>query len=117
MNLEDIARKAGVSRSTVSRVINRELHVSERTRQRVQDVIDAERFQPNHAARALAKQRTEIIGVAIPDHVKIFFTNNSYFPMLLQGIGEATHELDYSMLLWLGHTTGEDQDHLLRKLS
>jgi len=52
-NLEDIARKAGVSRSTVSRVINNEPYVSERTRAKVQAVIEAEGFSPNPAARML----------------------------------------------------------------
>jgi LacI family transcriptional regulator len=116
MNLEDIARKAGVSRSTVSRVINNDRYVSEETRKHVQTVIDRERFQPNHAARALVKRRTEIIGVLIPHSVNIFFTDNSYFPMLLQGIGEAAHERDHAMLLWLGQT-GEDSEHLIRKIS
>lgn len=116
MNLEDIAEKAGVSRSTVSRVINRDRNVSELTRKRVQDVIDRERFQPNHAARALVKRRTEIIGVVIAHSVNVFFTDNSYFPMMLQGIGEAIHARDYAMLLWLGQG-GDDQDRLINKIT
>ncbi len=116
MNLEDIARKAGVSRSTVSRVINNDPYVSDRTRKHVQDVIDQERFQPNHAARALVKRHTEIIGVVIPDNVNVFFTDNSYWPMILQGIGEATHDRDYAMLLWIGQT-GEDSEQFIRKIT
>lgn len=116
MNLEDIARKAGVSRSTVSRVINNDPYVSERTRKHVQNVIDEERFQPNHAARALVKRRADIIGVVIPNNVNVFFTDNSYWPMVLQGIGEATHELNYGMLLWIGQT-GEDSEHFIRKIT
>ena len=116
MNLEDIARKAGVSRSTVSRVVNNDRYVSERTRKQVQRVIDQERFQPNHAARALVKRRTEIIGVVIPNNVNVFFTDNSYFPMLLQGIGEAAHERDHAMLLWLGQGN-EDSDRFIRKIT
>lgn len=116
MNLEDIAKKAGVSRSTVSRVINGEPGVREATRVRVQAVIDRERFQPNHAARALATRHTDIIGVVIPNHVNVFFTDNSYFPMLLQGIGEATHELDYAMLLWLGQN-GKENERSISKIT
>ncbi len=52
LNLEDIAAKAGVSRSTVSRVINNSPYVSAQTRQRVLAVIEAEGFAPNPAARA-----------------------------------------------------------------
>lgn len=104
MNLEDIARKAGVSRSTVSRVINNEHDVSERTRQRVLAVIEQERFQPNPAARALVTRRSNIIGVAIPQTANVFFGDNSYFPMLLQGIAEGLNQHDYAMLLWLAES-------------
>jgi len=115
MNLEDIAKKAGVSRSTVSRVINEEPYVSERTRQRVMRVIEQERFQPNPAARALVTRRTEVIGVVIPTVENIFFADNSYFPMLLAGINDITRELDYGMLLWLGQAT-DYRDRFLNKI-
>ncbi len=101
MNLEDIARKANVSRSTVSRVINDDPHVSEGTRKRVLAVIEQEQFQPNPAARALVTRRSNIIGVTIPQTVNVFFGDNSYFPMLLQGIAEAANKHNRAMLLWL----------------
>lgn len=104
MNLEDIARKAGVSRSTVSRVINHEPGVKDSTRRRVMTVIEQENFQPNPAARALVTRRTGIIGVAIPQTTNVFYGDNSYFPMLLQGFAEAINRRDYSMLLWLAET-------------
>ncbi|MCC6615967.1 MAG: LacI family DNA-binding transcriptional regulator [Anaerolineae bacterium] len=104
MNLEDIARKAGVSRSTVSRVINNERYVSEPVRQRVLTVIEQEQFQPNPAARALVTRRSKIIGVAIPQTTNVFFGDNSYFPMLLQGVAETVNQLDYAMLLWLAES-------------
>ncbi|MCA9910238.1 MAG: LacI family DNA-binding transcriptional regulator [Anaerolineae bacterium] len=104
MNLEDIAKKAGVSRSTVSRVINNERYVSQSVRQRVLDVIEREQFQPNPAARALVTRRSNIIGVSIPQTMNVFFGDNSYFPMLLQGIAEAVNRLDYAMLLWLAES-------------
>jgi LacI family transcriptional regulator len=104
MNLEDIARKAGVSRSTVSRVINEEPHVSDRTRQRVLRIIQQEDFQPNPAARALVTRRSNILGVAIPQTMNVFFGDNSYYPMLLQGIAEMSNKLDYGMLLWLAES-------------
>ena len=116
MNLEDIAKKAGVSRSTVSRVINNDRYVSSDTRERVMRVIEQENFQPNPAARALVTRRTEIIGVVIPNTENIFFTDNSYFPMLLAGLGEATRLRDYAMLLWLGELTNKDE-HWIRKIS
>ena len=49
LNLEDIARKAGVSRSTVSRVINNNRHVSDRTREKVLAVVNEVGFSPIRA--------------------------------------------------------------------
>jgi DNA-binding LacI/PurR family transcriptional regulator len=115
MNLEDIAAKAGVSRSTVSRVINNEPYVSEKTRQRVLTVIEQEGFAPNPAARALVTQRTHVIGVVIPHVPIVVFEDAYYFPTLLQGVARITHERDYAMLLWLGQA-GEDADHFYSRI-
>jgi LacI family transcriptional regulator len=112
MNLEDIAQKAGVSRSTVSRVINNDPHVSAKTREKVLRIIERERFQPNPAARTLVTRRTGIIGVVIPAGENIFFTDNSYFPMILAGLNEATRAADYAMLLWLGESAARDEPHI-----
>lgn len=108
MNLEDIAAKAGVSRSTVSRVINNEPYVSQKTRQRVMAVIEQEGFSPNPAARALVTQRHRVIGVVIPQIPIIVFEDAYYFPTLLQGVSTVTHQLDYAMLLWLSQSDRED---------
>jgi len=116
MNLEDIAKKAGVSRSTVSRVINDDPKVAPETRERVLKIIQKERFSPNPAARALVTRRTEIVGVIIPSFENIFFTDNSYFPMLLAGFNDATRTADYAMLLWLGEVAADDV-RLMSKIS
>jgi LacI family transcriptional regulator len=116
MNLEDIARKAGVSRSTVSRVINQDRYVSDLTRERVMAVIQQERFHPHAAARALVTRRTQIISVVITNDMTIFFGDNTYFPMLLQGISEGLLERDYAMLLWLGQAD-KNADDLVQRVS
>ncbi|MDW8300457.1 MAG: LacI family DNA-binding transcriptional regulator, partial [Anaerolineae bacterium] len=111
-----IARKAGVSRSTVSRVINDSPNVSEQTRQRVLAIIEQENFHPNAAARALVKRRTDILGVVIPTSSNVFLSDNNYYPLILAGLNDAIRQLDYAMLMWLGEVTQDDQ-HLMRKLS
>ncbi|HVO43102.1 MAG TPA: LacI family DNA-binding transcriptional regulator, partial [Aggregatilineales bacterium] len=116
MNLEDIAKKAGVSRATVSRVINDAPNVNEKTREHVWRVIRAENFQPNSSARALVRRRTEIIGVVVPTGENIFFTDNNYFAQILAGVSRVTRQRDYALLFWLGDLTDEDE-HLMRKVS
>jgi len=98
--LEDIARLSGVSRSTVSRVINADSNVKEETRQKVLRVIQKINFQPNLAARGLAAGRTKIIGLVIPAGVAVIFTD-PYFPLLIQGVSAGCNAHDYSVMLWL----------------
>ncbi len=109
MKLEDIARQAGVSRSTVSRVINGERYVSDLTRQKVMRVIEAEQFTPNPAARALVTQRTSVIGVVIPHPLQDVFSADDphYFSTIIQGISDKTQQRDYATLLWLGNSNEE----------
>jgi len=100
LTLEDIARLSGVSRSTVSRVINADSNVKEETRQKVLQVIQNINFQPNLAARGLAAGRTNTIGLVIPAGVSTLFAD-PYFPQLIQGVSTACNARDYSVMLWL----------------
>jgi DNA-binding LacI/PurR family transcriptional regulator len=66
---KDVARLAGVSQSTVSYVMNGNRPISEATRKRVLDAIEALTYQPNAGARALASQRTRVVGLmVVPAH-------------------------------------------------
>ncbi|GAB4321486.1 MAG: LacI family DNA-binding transcriptional regulator [Phototrophicales bacterium] len=107
MNLNDIAKRAGVSRSTVSRVINGDDYVSEKTRQKVMRVIEEVGFSPNPAARILRTQRTEVIGVVIPRPLSDVFsaTDPYYYNAIIQGISEVTQRRGYAMLVWVGNVS------------
>lgn len=101
LTLEKVARKAGVSRSTVSRVLNNDPHVSAKARARVLAVTQKLNFQPNLAARGLAAGgRTRVIGLVIPMGVTALFTD-PYFPILIQGVASACNAHDRSVMLWL----------------
>lgn len=100
ITLEDIARMAGVSRSTVSRVINGDTHVSNRTQHKVLEIIRRTNFQPNMAARGLAAGHTHILGLVVPLGVNAIFAD-PYFPLVIQGALSACNGLGYSVMLWL----------------
>jgi DNA-binding LacI/PurR family transcriptional regulator len=66
MNIGEIARRAGVSRSTVSYALSGRRQVGAETKQRIQAVIDELGYRPNAAARALKEGRTRTLGLVIP---------------------------------------------------
>jgi LacI family transcriptional regulator len=106
--LEEIAKISGVSRSTVSRVINNDERVNETTRQRVLEIIRQSDFHPNTAARRLAGGRTRILGLVIPRGVSAIFTD-PYFPILIQSVSSACNAHNYSMMLWLAEYDHESR--------
>lgn len=114
MGLEDIARKAGVSRATVSRVINNHPYVKDEVRRRVMAVIEQEGFHPSGAARALARQRTEIIGVIAPEGLGPILSV-PYFSPLLEGISAGISRSDYVMALWVGQSP-EEVERMYRRI-
>ncbi len=114
-SLEDIARKAGVSRSTVSRVINDDPNVKTETREHVLKIIEEERYNPNTIARMMVTGRTQVIGVVVPHEYHVFFNDPYYFPALLEGVSAATVERDYAMLLWV-RQSGEDEGIFYRRI-
>jgi LacI family transcriptional regulator len=115
-NLEDIARLAGVSRSTVSRVINNHPNVSAQTRQRVQAVIQAQHFRPNLAARALVTQHTHVLSLVIPLDIADTFTD-PFFPTLIRGVTTTANQYDYAVMLWVGDSAEEEERFYQRILN
>jgi len=107
LTLESIAELAGVSRSTVSRVVNNHASVRPEVRERVLTVIEQTGYQPDAAARRLAGQRSNIIGLVIPEPAQALFAD-PYFPRLIQGIAQACNPLDLTLSLFLFHTKEEE---------
>ena len=70
-----IAREAGVSKSTVSRVLNNDTAVKKSTREKVLKVVESLDYQPNYHARALRGTARKTIGLIIPDHGNLFFSD------------------------------------------
>ena len=104
--LDDLAALTGVSRATVSRVINGG-SVSEATRERVMAVLESTGYRPNLAARTLASGRSGVVGVVMHvDSHELF--QDPYFSQLLQGMSDALSDTATGMMLWLGNRSKQE---------
>ncbi|MEC0238694.1 LacI family DNA-binding transcriptional regulator [Paenibacillus dokdonensis] len=92
-SIHDVAKEAGVSVATVSKVINHYPDVSEKTRKKVKNAIELLRYRPNVIARGLVTGRSWTVGVLI----NIPFTN-PYVSMLLEGIKTALENSGYDLM-------------------
>lgn len=98
LTLEEIGARAGVSRSTVSRVLNDHPDVRPEVRARVEAVIAATGYQPNVAARALVSKRSGMIGLVMLTEIDELF-GDPYYSALVNGIqhGCAEHDLIFAI--------------------
>ena len=97
-NIKDVAARAGVSPSTVSRVISGSPRISQKTRERVFAVMKELDYHPNAIARSLVKQSSEALGILIPSTVEQFFLN-PFFPEVLRGITQVAQRTGYDLML------------------
>ncbi len=113
MRSEDIARLAGVSRSTVSRVINNYSNVPEKTRAKVMRVIEENHYEPNTSARVLAGKGMNTIGLFVVSTAEKQNPNriyqNSYFAPFVETIVDTVNRLGYYVLI---HTVYSEDDFL-----
>ncbi|MEW4354323.1 catabolite control protein A [Streptococcus pneumoniae] len=101
VTIYDVAREAGVSMATVSRVVNGNKNVKENTRKKVLEVIDRLDYRPNAVARGLASKKTTTVGVVIPNII------SSYFSTLAKGIDDIAEMYKYNIVL---ANSDEDDD-------
>lgn len=116
LTLEEIGRLAGVSRSTVSRVINNQESVRPEVRDRVRRVIQETGYRPHAAARSLAAQRTNVLGLVIPRSIQAFFAD-PYYPRLIQGIAHGCNVHRLTLSLFMFYSAEEEEDLYPRVLS
>lgn len=92
VTIEDVAKKANTSIATVSRVINNQVGYSEKTKEKVLQAVEDLGYESNAIARSLKKQKTNTIGVLVPN-VSSMLSNQ-----ILNGIEEYAHTNGYSVL-------------------
>lgn len=113
--IKDVAARAGVSPSTVSRVISNHPRISEKTKREVRHAMEELGYHPNVLARSLAKKSSEAIGVLIPNTTEEFFMN-PFFPEVLRGITEVAQREGYDLLLSTSGSGQEDVRSLTRMI-
>lgn len=107
VTIKDVAKVANVAPSTVSRVIANSPRISEKTKERVREVMDQLGYHPNFIARSLASQSTRAIGLVMPSSTDVVF-QNPFFPTVLSGLSEGAHSKQYALHM----TTGKTEDEI-----
>ncbi|NIK68537.1 catabolite control protein A [Paenibacillus sp. BK033] len=93
VTIYDVAREAGVSMATVSRVVNNNPNVKPATRKKVYEAIERLGYRPNAVARGLASKKTTTVGVVIPD------ISNANFAEVARGIEDIANMYHYNIIL------------------
>ena len=96
--LEQVGELAGVSRATVSRVINNSPKVSPEVRAAVEQAIAKLSYSPNQAARSLVTRRTDAIALVVCEPEEQFFAD-PFFAAVVRGLGSITTEVDKNLVL------------------
>lgn len=93
ISIQDVAKRANVSISTVSRVLNRRNIVNEETRKRVESAIDELGYSPNVFARGLMLRRSHILGLVLPD------LHGEFYSEIIRGANLRARELGYKLMI------------------
>ena len=93
VTIYDVAKEAGVSLATVSRVINGSTVVKEPTRERVQEAIEKLGYKPNAIAQGLALQKTTTIGLVVPE------ASFTYTGQIINGLIDVAKIYNYNIML------------------
>ncbi|WP_270474925.1 LacI family DNA-binding transcriptional regulator [Clostridium cochlearium] len=109
-SIKDVAREAGVSIATVSRVLNDIDVVNEDTKKKVLAAIKKLGYRPNIVARSLKTQRTSTIGIIVPD------ISNQFYPEIVRGAEDVANIYEYNIMLCNTDLDTEKEKEYLRVL-
>lgn len=109
-NIYEIAKEAGVSIATVSRVMNRSAFVSEKSTRRVMEAVQKLNYVPNSMARSLSTSVSMSVGVVVPD------INNPFFSKILKGVTAVADEKGYQVVLYSSDEKEEKEQKILHTM-
>ncbi|MFI0776754.1 LacI family DNA-binding transcriptional regulator [Streptomyces sp. NPDC021212] len=102
--LESVARHAGVSRATVSRVVNGSTTVAEDSRAAVLRAVEELGYVPNQAARSLVTQRADSFALVLPEEPGRVFSDDPFFPGVVRGVGQELEDADKQLVLMMARS-------------
>lgn len=108
VTIRDVAKRAGVSIATVSRVLNQSKPVSNRLKQRIMQAVEETGYRPNAVARSMIRKKTGLIGVIVPEIA------NPYFSGLVEGIEAVAKERACYIILAISEKDAHRELELLR---
>ena len=108
--IKDIAKKLGLSPSTVSRALNDHPDISKETKRRVQEISDELDYHPNSIAQSLQSKRSNIIGVVVPQVKHVFFAE------IMAGITDIAHDAGYTVMICQSNDDYEREELNLKAL-
>src|SRR5688572_11321065 len=111
--IQDVAKKAGVSHSTVSRVLNDNsttISISAETRQKILQAVEDLGYQTNMIARSLRTQKTQMIAVMIGD------ISNAFYHPIVRAIQDVAQSYDYDVLIFNGDHIYKNEQRFLQSL-
>jgi LacI family transcriptional regulator len=109
-NIKDVAKKAGVSVATVSRVLNHPETVSEKTSKKIHDIMEKMNYKPNAAARSLALNKSYTVALMVPNIL------NPLFPHVAKGVEEVVLSKGYNMILFNTENSAKKEAEFLETL-
>ncbi|MGG3905234.1 LacI family DNA-binding transcriptional regulator [Geobacillus stearothermophilus] len=115
VTIKDVAKRANVAPSTVSRVIADSPRISEKTKQRVREAMKELGYHPNFIARSLASQMTQVIGIVMPSSADQAL-QNPFFPEVIRGISKAAHEKRYALQMSIGEKENDIYERVVEML-
>jgi len=110
VKIDDVARVAGVSKTTVSRVLNNRGYLSEKTIKKVHDAMESLNYQPNAVARQLYKKETKLVGLIFPT------VDNPFFGQLVAELEKRLFDAGFKVLIGNSMNDPEKEETYLKEL-
>ena len=111
ITIKEVASLSGVSKSTVSRVLNNSGYVSDKARSKIEEVIRESYYSPSAAAISLSRRETNAIGIVVPELDNVFFSE------VIKGIAEISDENDFVLVCFDTTNDSVKEDRALRILA